>query len=363
MPSLSSLVDFINLNRGAFVEGRWDYVGLAQRYPTYEAVAQLVPRKDSSVSNLETTVAYQTETESTGRGAKPGEPITLVTKKKAIRRKVKLVKYIDHLSWVLDTDALLGKPDEHIVKSIQMDFVDFDLHWWNYLEECLLRMADNITPEDDEPAFGFPAWVTDATSISTGEFKLYGGADPYSGGRPGGLSIGTYPKFTNPVYKFGTVSDDDLFDGIEKFLLQRKLMRVVPNPGLLPDTPNDVLYVQLKVHNAITRYLKASNSDVGMDAGRYRGNPTYNGIPIVVWHALSHPDSPVRPTTCQAYLIDWNSFKYSVHRDYDRKISPVMDTPLVPGGKYITSEVWHQITCDRPDRNLKLVSDSPDLQP
>jgi hypothetical protein len=363
VPNLAELSDFVALNIGAFERGKWDYIGLAQLYPTLEVIGQLVPRKQNQ-SNKDATIVYQTETETSGHGAKPGDPVQPVNKSNALRRKVGMVKYVDSIGWTLDQDSLMGKTDEHIVKQIQMDLVDFDLHFWQDLEHMMLRRPASITPNDDDTMFGFTAWISDDADIADDTFELYGGDDPYSGsGRPGGILKSAQPKYTNPVAKFSTISDDNFFEFLEQFLLQRKLMGAVPNPRLLPDTPNDVIYTQLKVHTAVSRYLTASNENIGMDSGRYRGQPTHKGIPFVVWHALGHPDSPVASADCEVYVIDWNSFKYSVHQDYDRKIEGPKDLPLVPSTKYITSELWHQLTCDRPDRNLKMVSDTASLQP
>ncbi len=366
MPSLSALADSVALQIGAFEKGKWDFVGLAQLYPTLEALAQLVPRKQPQ-TNYEATIAYATRTETSGHGATPGDPVAPLNKKNALVRKVKLVKYVDSIGWTLDQDTLQGKSDEHIVRQIQMDLVDFDLHWWQDLEHMLLRQPANIIPEDDETLFGFPSYVTDDGNISADSFELTGGDDPtWTGtgsGRPGGITVSAQPNYTNPVANYSTISDDNFFNFLEQFLLLRKLLGAVPNPRLLPDTPNDVCYTQLPTQQQIQIYMQASNDNTGLNAGRYRGLPSYKNIPFAVWHALGHPDSPVAPTTGQAYLIDWNSFAYNVQPEYDRKIEGPKDLPLVPSGKYITSEVWHQLTCDRPDRNLKLLTDTSTLQP
>lgn len=354
MPSIGDLADFVATQIGTFVKGKWDVVGLAQLYPQLEAVAQLAPRK-TPITNYEQTVVYQTETETSGHGARAGDPVQPVQKKNAIRRKVHCVKYVDSIGWTLDQDTLQGKSDEHIVRQIQMDLVDFDLHYWQDLEHMLLKKPVNAIPADDETMYGFPAWVTENSGQTT-LFELYGGDDPYNSGRPGGISVAAQPKFTNPVGLFGDVADNDFWAMFERFLLNRKLMPAVPNPGLIPDTPNDVCYVQVPLHVAITSYLNASNENVGLDAGRYRGQPTYKNIPIVVWHALGHPDSPVRSATCKGYIIDWNSFEYGVQPGYDRKIEGPKDLPLVPSGVYVTSELWHQTVCQRPDRNLLFTS-------
>ena len=362
MPNLTQIADTVTLNIGTFVKGRWDYIMLVQLYPKLEAIAQLVPRKEPA-TNYEATILYQTETQDTGHGAKPGDPVQPTQQSKALRRKVKVVKEVDSLGWTEDQDTLQGKSDEHIAKQIQMDLTAFDLKFWERLEHYLLRMPASTTPDDDDYPFGFPAWLTSKSGAGANEFDLYGGQNPYNDGRPGSISVATYPKFTNPTASFQAVSDDDFFDKLEEFLIRRKLMGVVPNPRLLPDTPNDVGYFNAKVVKAIQRYLTASNENFGMDAGRYRGASSYKGIPFVVWHAADHPDSPVADATCIGRVIDWNSFRYSVVPSYDRKITGPKDVPLVPDMVYITSQLWHQITCDRPDRNLYMQSATAAFQP
>ena len=363
MPNLNDIHDIVETQIGTFVKGRWDYIGLAQLYPKLEVLGQLVPRKES-LTNYEQTVLYQTATESTGHGAKPGDPIQPVQKKNALKRKVKCVKYVDSIGWTLDQDSLQGKSDEHIVRAVQMDLVGFDLHHWQDLEHGLLKKANvAVDPDDDQPYYGFPAHVTD-NSGQTSLFELKGGDDPYSGvGRPGGISVSDHPGYTNPTGVFDTVSDDNFFKMLDLFLEQRKMMGAVPNPRLLPDTPNDIIYGNLNLKTAISTYLTASNENIGMDAGRYRGMPSYKGIPIVVWHAMSHVDSPVRVTgEGRGYLIDWNSFRYGVAPEYDRKITGPEKINLVPSGVTVWSELWHQLSCDRPDRNLFFRTDTPALQ-
>ena len=360
--SLSQLNDHVKLNIGTFIKGRWDYIGLAQRYPEYEAIAQLAPRKQPA-SNYEQTVTYQTDEDVEPQPTKPGSPVQPSQTKKALTRKIKLVKVLDSIGWTLDSDKLKGKSDEHIVKQIQMDMVGYDLRWWLFLEHALLRKATNIIPDDDEHAFGFPAWVTDGTVTDASGFQLYGGADPYAGGRPGGITVAAQPKFTNPVAEFASVSDDDFFDKIETFLTYVKVMGIVPNPRLIPDTPSRVCYVNDKVLRAVQRYMQASNQDTGLDAGRYRGKPSYKGIPFTTLFAAFHPDSPVKDATCVVRLIDWNTFEYGVHPDYDRLTEGPKDADKVPGEVYMTTQHWHQIACQRPDRSLFMESATPSLQP
>lgn len=355
MPNWSAIADSLTLNIGTFQKGQWDLVMLAQRYPKLEVIEQLIPRK-TSASNYEATVVYQTRTEPTGGGRVIGQPVQPTQREKALRRKVHLVKDGDELGWYADQETLQGKSDEHIVKQMAMDLAEFDMHRWERLEHYLLRIPASTDPDDDEPMFGFNAWVTAKTVPGTNEFDLYGGADPYSNGRPGSISVDDEPGFTNPTATFQAVSDGDLFDKLESFLINRKMMPVVANPGLVPDTPNDVGYFNEKVVKAVQRYLTAGNENIGMDAGRYRGAATYKGIPFVVWHAANHTDSPVQESGCKGRVIDWNSFKYNVEPSYDHKVDGPTPINLTPGGLYITSQTWHQITCDRPDRNLYLES-------
>lgn len=360
MPNWSAIADSLTLNIGTYQKGQWDLTMLAQLYPKLEVIEQLIPRKVPA-SNYEATVVYQKRTEPTGGGRTIGQPVQPTQRAKALRRKVHLVKDGDELGWTQDQETLQGKSDEHIIKQMAMDLAEFDLHRWERLEHYLLRMPSSTDPDDDEPMFGFNAWVTPKAGAGADEFDLYGGDDPYTNGRPGSISVDDEPGFTNPTASFLAVSDADFFDKIESFLINRKMNSPVSYPKLVPDTPNDVGYFNEKVVKAIQRYLTASNENIGMDAGRYRGAATYKGIPFVVWHAANHVDSPVRESGCIGRIIDWNTFKYNVEPSYDHKIEGPDKVNLVPGGLYITSQTWHQITCDRPDRNLYLTSSTPAL--
>lgn len=357
--NFNDISNLIQLNIGHFERGRWDYINLLQLYPKYEFIAQLVPRK-TPAENKEATVLYQRRTETTGRPAKIADTIQPVNQATSVRKKISLVKWVDSRGWTEDMDALLGKPIDHIEKSIQLELLDLDYHYWEDKEHNLLRMPANLNDDDDNVPFGIPAWVTGNPGV-TG-FDMHGGLDPYPAGRPGGISVAQEPFFTNAVGKFATVSDGDLFDKLETFSKRRKLSGVVPNPRLIPDTPSDVIYTNIPIHNAIQRYLTASNEMIGMDVGRYRGEPTFKGTPITVWHAADSPDSPVRDDVGTLRWLDWNSFEYSVQPGYDRRMSPVKDMPYVPSGVYVTLEDWSNICCHRPDRNLLMTSDSPSLQ-
>lgn len=362
MPSISEFKDIAAVQIGTFELGKWDYVMLAQLFPSLEALAQLVPRK-RPMSNYELTVTYQDRTTNTTESTTPGTPITIGEQSSLFTRKLSPVYARDTLSWQTQADVLQGKSNEHIVRKIQSDLVQFDLHFWEWLEQQLLRAPSSLTHADSNPIWGFRSWITADANISDDSFEIHGGDDPYNGGRPGSISVSDYAGFTNPVGKFSSVSDTSLFKLLDEFLTKRKTNGAVPNPRLLPDTPNDVAYVQFPLHNAIKNYLTASNGLVGMDAGRYRGQPLYDGIPFVVWHALDSADSPVQSTDCELFLIDWNSFDYRVVPEYDRKISPPTDVNLVPGSVYITSEIYHQLGCLRPDRNFYATSDNTAYAP
>src|SRR3989304_4379832 len=110
MPNLLSLHDTVELNIGTFVRGKWDYIGLAQSYPSFECIGQLAARKQSA-TNYETTILYQTATDVEPVGARPGDVVQPSQQKKALRRKIKMVKVLDNIGWTLDQDNLQGKSD------------------------------------------------------------------------------------------------------------------------------------------------------------------------------------------------------------------------------------------------------------
>jgi hypothetical protein len=147
---------------------------------------------------------------------------------------------------------------------------------------------------------GMPYWVTDHSGIAVTDGVLMNGGDDPTGFTTvgaGGILKAAEARWPNAVAKFAKVNDDDFFDKISQFLNRVRTMAVVPNPGVFPTYRPRVGYVQEPMKRALERYFTASNENIGDDAGVYRGASHFRSVPFTIWHAMSDPASPVRPTT------------------------------------------------------------------
>lgn len=354
----SKIPDVVTLTRSEFIKRKYDSVGLAQLYPDYEVVNQYVRARrlvqDTSYvieSDLET--ATPNPSEPTG----VNHPLETVAFKQHKTIQTRLVSYRTPFTWSEFEKSFQGKEETKLVDIIQGRFTKNDRDHWELLENLLLSADFETSTEDKFRSLFY--WITNGSGVT--DYSQYGGGNPIASGRAG-ITIAAEPKFTNAVAVFDKVSQDDYFDKLSRFLNSVKLDALVPHPQVASDAPARVNYVQDPVKRAVERILTASNENVGDDAGFYRNASYYRGIPIVLWHALSSPESPVRPTTGVALLVDWNSLWIQTHSDWNRR-SLNGDVANTPAQHWEAMFSMLNIHCSRPDRNMYMRTAATDLQP
>lgn len=363
MPSISKIADIVNLTLPTFEKNKWDAVGLAQLYPEYEFVKQFV---QASKRSEDTSYLINTKLEigapTSYEHSYSNHPAQTAAHKLTKEVQTPLVKSRTSLTFSEDEKALQGKSDSKIVDIVQVRMAKWHRDFIEGIEHDLLSFPTSVDAFPDRLRGVLDYWVTPNSTIT--DFDMNGGLDPvgHATGK-GGITVASEPDFTNAVGKFAKISPDDFFDKISQFLNRVKGMAVTPNPSVVPDAPRRVGYVQEPVKRAIERYMQGGNDSLGNDAGLYRDANFYRNIPFTIWHAMSSPASPVRPTTGTVLLVDWNAFLYQVHSKYDQKITGPLMLPNVPGQMVAYNETWHGMHCSRPDRNLYLTTDNADLQP
>ena len=363
MPSINKIADIVTLTLPTFEKNKWDSVGLAQLYPDYEFVKQFVQgAKRSKDTSYEVETVLEIGAPSSYEHSYTNHPAQTSTSKLARRIKTPLVKSRTSVTFSEDEKALQGKSDAKIVDVVQMRMNKWHRDFIEGIEHDLLSFPSSPDQHPDQLRGVLDYWVTPNSGVS--DFSMSGGLDPvgHTGGA-GGLTIAQESRWANAVGKFSKISPDDYFDKISQFINRVRIMNVNPHPEVAESVPRRVNYVQEPVKRAVERYMQASNDDLGNDAGIYRDANVYRGIPITIWHAMSSPDSPVRPETATALLIDWNAFMYQVHSNFDQKITGPKELPHIPGQMVAFNETWHAMHCTRRDRCLYLTSDNPDLQP
>jgi hypothetical protein len=358
----SKIPDVVTVTRSEFIKRKYDSVGLAQLYPDYEVVNQYVRARrmvEDTSYVIESDLELPTPNPSEPTGV--NHPLETSAPKQHRTLSTRLVTFRTPFTWSEFEKTFQGKDETKLVDIIQGRFTKNDRDHWELLENLLLATDFETAIEDKFRSLFY--WITGNPAITTAgtAYSQYGGLDPIASGRAG-ITVASQEKFTNAVAAFDKVSQDDYFDKLSKFLNSVKMQALVPHPQVAPEAPSRVNYVQDPVKRAVERILQASNENTGEDAGFYRNASYYRGVPIVLWHALSSPESPVRPVTGTSLLVDWNTMLIQVHSDWNRR-SLNGDVANTPAQHWEALFSMLNIHCTRPDRNLFLQTDAPDLQP
>jgi hypothetical protein len=365
MPAISQIADIVTDTLPTFEQGKYDAVGLAQLYPDYEYTKQMIQgaRKQDDVSYL-IDRTLEIGAPSSYEHTYTNHPMETATHPLSKRIQTPMVKVRTKCTFSEDEEELQGKTVSQIVNVVQKRLTKWRRDFIEGIEHDFLSKPTSST-QHPAPLRGLAYWVTDRAGITLDDGVLMHGGDDPSGfpTGAGGILRADEARWPNAVCKFAKVSDDDLFDKIEQFLNRVRTMAVIPNPSQVSEVPARVLYTIEPIKRAVSRYMTANNDNTGDDAGVYRGASYYKGIPITVWHALSDPSSPVKATTGVMKLIDWNSFEYIVHSNFDQKITGPTMLPNVPGQMVLVNETWHGLHCNRRDRNMQMTTDTAELQP
>lgn len=365
MPAIGKIADMVTLVLPTFERGKYDAVGIAQLYPDYEVVKQFISarRKTMTTSTtLDTTLEIGAPT--SYEHSYSNHPAQTAAHKLARRIATPLVKTRTSMTFSEDEKELQGTDVERLMDIVQMRTTKFDRDHWEGLEHDFLSTPTS-TDQFPDQLRGVTYWNTTKSGQTADTLDMHGGDEPtnFTTVGKGGLLKSVEPQWANATAVFAKISQDDFFDKISQFLNRVKMAAVVPNPSVASDVPARVLYVQEPVKRAVERYFAVSNENMGTDAGTYRDANYYRSIPITIWHAMSSPDSPVRPSTCQVRLIDWNSYMYVVNSAFDRKTTGPLMLPNVPGQMVVYQESWHALHNTRIDRNLVMTSTTTELQP
>lgn len=365
MPAIQTIADIVTATLPTFERGKYDSVGLAQKYPDYEVVKQFVTaRKKLQDTSYELQDTLEIGAPSSYEHSYTNHPAQTAAHKLLKTIETPLCKVRTSVTFSEDEKALQGASAEKILDVVQTRMNKWRRDYWEGLEHDFL--ATPTSPDQfPDRLRGLPYWVTNKTGQTVADgLDMHGGDDPdgFTAGA-GGITKAQEPRWPNGTAVFSKVSQDDLFDLIEQYLNRVRMQALVPHPSIVPDMPSRLLYTQEPIKRAVSRFLTASNDDVGNDSGAYRDASYFKSIPFVIWHAMSDPASPVRPEVGTILLVDWNAFKYVTHSGFDQKITGPTMLPNVPGQMVMYKETWHALHCVRRDRNARFITDTADLQP
>ena len=235
-----------------------------------------------------------------------------------------------------------------------------------FYERCERYLWDApASPNDGSTAdvqpWGIPSWVVGSTTAAAGFNGIH--ASGFSN-QPDGLSRNTYPQLKNGTATSSGVNYGDFAKKASKLL---DLMQWKPVKPASTDQMLNYDYEMVSGYEPYAQYsdlLRASNDNLGADAGRYFGSAT---VPMgtqlfrgVIWSwcdALTSstlPDGSTNPTydsNLPVYLLNWSSWVNFTQSAWNKR----MDKPITLDNPHNTVVQWldhtYNIACMNPRSN------------
>lgn len=364
MSALSSLRDHVNLTRATELQkGGW--ASLSSPLPDYPLYSALLPRLVKKSSD---TYSFTISTDEVGKttnltGFFVGVGSTIQPAQHAATRRatVALAKAREVTTISEDQRELQGSDDTQLADQIALIKAEqLDLPLLAKQEFTMARSPGGSETETE--VFGLPYWFPHDAAAT--DIELYGGDDPtgYAGGAAG-VTVAQVPRWAHAVGGFNAVSDADLFDKLQTFLI--RVNAYVPEGVKAIDSgaPDRCGLMQHPVAVNWSRVQKLSNDNPGRDLGMWRDAIWYSSIPFKTWHAISEPDSPTCPSGYGLiYLLDLSTLQLVFHSTYGGMFNLQTREPQdQPGVIWLFREGYYQLICKRRNRNLVLYTANPDL--
>jgi hypothetical protein len=107
------------------------------------------------------------------------------------------------------------------------------------------------------------------------------------------------------------------------------------------------------VFTAWERLQVSGNENFRSDVGMWRGAINFRGVPVKVWHVISEPDSPEKPSAYGVlYCLDLNTWKWLVHSGFNFNLSEPTQDPNIPGQIKMWRQAYCQLLCVNREKNL-----------
>lgn len=172
----------------------------------------------------------------------------------------------------------------------------------------------------DKGLHGIPYWVAKSTATTVTDFSL-GGPSVYGDNTVGGVDISTYTQYKNGTGVFATLASEDGLDLLSEAMNKcnfRTQSEMIGSPEQRQKLPTWSMYTTYDNFEALERYTRNQNDNVGKDLGAYRGSVVFRQQPIMYLWELDeqeiedgianpaygkHTDNPI-------YGVNWTTFKF-----------------------------------------------------
>ena len=362
MPGIDKIRDIALLTRDTELEKN-AWVSISSDLPSYPFHSTLVPRQ---TRNSSFTYAW-TLTIGTPNGthySEVNDPLQVSTPAINRRVSVRLSKIRRAISFARDEDELQGTDEEMLLDVVmQRKTEQLDQHLLSF-QEHKLAGAGGTSSSAKQEILGLKFWVpgdTSATDLLLNATVATGGDPTGFTAGAAGVSVADVPRWGNAQAGFSKVSDDDLFDKINEFLI--RVNYHTPDGARTIDSAiaNRCILCQHPVYLTWARLQTTANDDLRNDLGAFRGSINFMSIPVKNWHVISTPGSPEAPTDHGlVYVLDLNTFTLVTHSAFNFDLETGTDTH-VPGVVYMWREGYEQLLCTNREKNLVLTTTNTDL--
>lgn len=328
------------------------YVALTEPLPDYPLFNVLMTRE---VLESTPTLRFQVlrDRANSARVTQVGEPVQVVIPQHATTVAMNWCKMDTVWGYYGDEEAFNGADADKIVDVVVARKMEHDNELRRLMEQKLAGNASEVSKND---ITGLRDWLP--ADASATDLELNGGADVVYG--VSGISVAEVPRWGHAVAGWNTLSDDDAFHKISEFLLRSKYY--VPEGAKTIDTgaAKRCCLVNHKTFLHWEKVQTSANDDLRDDVGIWRGAIKFMSMPVKYLPVMSEPDSPVTPTDeALIYVLDLNTWKMFIHRNYNFKLSPPVMDPFTPDAVHQWRQVYAQLACVNREKNLVMRTTNP----
>lgn len=160
-----------------------------------------------------------------------------------------------------------------------------------FLEGVSLDIWSMPASSSDRGILGFPYWIPKSASTAVQAFGQNAG-QVYSSDTIGGISQATYPRWKNGtgVYAANGFATEEGLDLLSEAMDKsnfRNMGRTLGSPDDRSVADKYEIFTTYSNNQALERYVRNQNDNVGADAGRYRGSQVYRGCRVMWLNELS----------------------------------------------------------------------------
>lgn len=252
-----------------------------------------------------------------------------------------------HWTYDVEEDAFQSGP-ETTLRTIRMRMHAMYNDYFEGLEYELWGSGADPTAKP-APCYGLLDWIQKGSTDAFG----FNGGDPaaFSNGI-GNISVNNVPNWSNGTFRYTQISQNDLMDKLAEACAKCYFEPVHSYEEIVGGKPKYVLYTTYPVLEGFQKALTASNDNLQIDLGKFRGRVLFKGHPVEWVPALTEDASPVQDPTNPIIGIDWSTIDLFHKEGKDKYMLPVVIPEEQPTVRRHYMRSWYNTMCHDRRRNF-----------